>query len=211
MEKKCILIPAYIEGNIREIVTEDDLASSLVICADAGFERAAAENIVPDILVGDLDSFDMSAISVPGSVRMITANWHKDETDFELALRTAAEEGCTSVFVAGGFGGRIDHTLGNIQNMVDFYRRGLPVTMKDERNLLTVLESGSVSIPRAAGENISVLAYSESAVVTVTGVEWPLESYRMTSDRPLGVSNFATEEQAVVTCEEGTVLVMVCK
>lgn len=142
---------------------------------------------------------------------MITANWHKDETDFELALSTAIDEGCDEVLVAGGFGGRIDHTLGNIQNMVDFYRRGLPVTMKDERNMLTVLENGSVRIPAEKGMNLSILAFTENAVVTALGVEWPLEDYHMRSDRPLGVSNFVTADHAEVTVKSGTVLIMLCR
>lgn len=211
MEKKCIIIPAYIEGSIRNIVSGEELASSLVICADAGFERAAAEGIVPDILVGDLDSVDEKNLIVPPEVRMITANWHKDETDFELAVDTAVSEGCSSVLIAGGFGGRIDHTLGNIQNMVDFYRHGVDISMKDERNYLTVLESGSLTLSAGRDVNLSILAHSDEAEVSVTGVEWPLEHYHMTSDRPLGVSNFVTGEKAEITVYSGTVLVMICK
>ena len=211
MEKKCIIIPAYIEGSIRNIVSGEELASSLVICADAGFERAAAEGIVPDILVGDLDSVDEKNLIVPPEVRMITANWHKDETDFELAVDTAVSEGCSSVLIAGGFGGRIDHTLGNIQNMVDFYRHGIDISMKDERNYLTVLESGSLTLSAGRDVNLSILAHSDEAEVSVTGVEWPLDHYHMTSDRPLGVSNFVTGEKAEITVYSGTVLVMICK
>lgn len=211
MEKKCIIIPAYIEGSIRNIVSGEELASSLVICADAGFERAAAEGIVPDILVGDLDSVDEKNLIVPPEVKMITANWHKDETDFELAVDTAVSEGCSSVLIAGGFGGRIDHTLGNIQNMVDFYRHGVDISMKDERNYLTVLESGSLTLSAGRDVNLSILAHSDEAEVSVTGVEWPLEHYHMTSDRPLGVSNFVTGEKAEITVYSGTVLVMICK
>ena len=211
MEKKCIIIPAYIEGSIRNIVSGEELASSLVICADAGFERAAAEGIVPDILVGDLDSVDEKNLIVPPEVKMITANWHKDETDFELAVDTAVSEGCSSVLIAGGFGGRIDHTLGNIQNMVDFYRHGVDISMKDERNYLTVLESGSLTLSAGRDVNLSILAHSDEAEVSVTGVEWPLEHYHMTSDRPLGVSNFVTGEKAEITVYRGTVMVMICK
>lgn len=211
MEKKCIIIPAYIEGSIRNIVSDEELASSLVICADAGFERAAAEGIVPDILVGDLDSVDEKNLIVPPEVKMITANWHKDETDFELAVDTAVSEGCSSVLIAGGFGGRIDHTLGNIQNMVDFYRHGVDISMKDERNYLTVLESGSLTLSAGRDVNLSILAHSDEAEVSVTGVEWPLTHYHMTSDRPLGVSNFVTGEKAEITVYSGTVLVMICK
>ena len=211
MEKKCIIIPAYIEGSIRNIVSDEELASSLVICADAGFERAAAEGIVPDILVGDLDSVDEKNLIVPPEVKMITANWHKDETDFELAVDTAVSEGCSSVLIAGGFGGRIDHTLGNIQNMVDFYRHGVDISMKDERNYLTVLESGSLTLSAGRDVNLSILAHSDEAEVSVTGVEWPLKHYHMTSDRPLGVSNFVTGEKAEITVYSGTVLVMICK
>ena len=211
MEKKCIIIPAYIEGSIRNIVSGEELTSSLVICADAGFERAAAEGIVPDILVGDLDSVDEKNLIVPPEVKMITANWHKDETDFELAVDTAVSEGCSSVLIAGGFGGRIDHTLGNIQNMVDFYRHGVDISMKDERNYLTVLESGSLTLSAGRDVNLSILAHSDEAEVSVTGVEWPLDHYHMTSDRPLGVSNFVTGEKAEITVYSGTVLVMICK
>lgn len=208
-KKKAVIIPSYIEGKIRNIFDDDTLENSTVICADAGFEKAAAEGITPDIIVGDFDS--SAADDLPDGIPVIRVPSHKDETDFELALSTAVDMGADTVFIAGGFGGRIDHTLGNIQNIAGFLEKGIKVTMKDEQNRLFAMKKGSIVIPKAERCYLSLLAYTETAVISVSGVEYPLDHHTISIMHPLGVSNEFTSDAAELTVHEGMILVMIVR
>ena len=87
-----------------------------VICADGGTRHAQAMGITPDIIVGDLDSLAQglhSELEAAG-VRFEVYPARKDETDLELALRLAINEGATEIEMLAMLGGRLDQSLANL-------------------------------------------------------------------------------------------------
>lgn len=241
--KECIIITAYIEGNIREIIdvrADGSLDGSLIICADAGYEKALAEGIRPDIIMGDFDSMDGA---LPDDIETFTFPARKDYTDTGLALKYALDNGYERVTVIGGIGGRLDHTIANIQDIVSFSQKGLRIIMRDSRNQLSVLDSGNYMIfpdgqivsdqfssfgfssdelfdvdhegrtakaKRDMAANISLFAYSSEAVVSISGVGYPISHHMLTNTYPLGVSNEFTADYATLTIHEGIVLLLLC-
>ncbi len=205
---KALIIPAYIEGGIRDIVGGEELEERYIICADAGYDRAAEEGIRPSLIIGDLDSVTGG---LPEGVELIRSPSHKDDTDLGLALREAEKRGADDIIIAGGFGGRADHTIGNIQNIVRARRDGVQVKMEDSSNMMIPAENETVRIPASDWRYLSVLAHTDSASVTIKGAEYPLSRHKLQNDFPLGVSNEITGEGAVITVHEGTVLIILAK
>ena len=204
--KDCIIITGYIEGKIRNIIGSDLIDSSFVIAADAGYDKAAAESIRPDLIMGDFDSLDGS---LPGDIERITFPSHKDYTDTGLALKYALDQGFKKVHIIGGIGGRLDHTISNIQDIAGFFAKGLDITMQDERNLIRILGTGDYSIPRT-DRKLSFFAYGRDAEISIRGVEYPLDHHTLTNTYPLGVSNEFTSEFAAMTVHQGMVLMLLC-
>jgi len=84
----------------------------IAIAADSGLEAAERAGIVPDLIVGDMDSLKDPAILDKYSPDRIRVWPHdKDYTDTEIALAAFAERGVDEVVLVGGTGGRIDHFL----------------------------------------------------------------------------------------------------
>lgn len=81
-----------------------------VIAADSGFDAAHSAGMVPDLVVGDMDSVDRKDIleSMP---RERVERWpaDKDLTDTEIALAELERRGIREVTLVGGSGGRLDH------------------------------------------------------------------------------------------------------
>ena len=204
----CLIITAYIEGIIRDFVSPSELASSFVICADAGYDNALREDIRPDIIMGDFDSLNGS---LPDDIPTFTFPSRKDYTDTGLALKYALDHGFTNVIIAGGIGGRLDHTLSNIQDIAGFTEKGLAITMKDDGNLFTILTEGEHHISAQEGRHLSVFAYTKETCVSISGVSYPLSCHTLTNTYPLGVSNEFTEKAAVLTVHSGMVMLMLCK
>ena len=241
--KECIIITAYIEGSVAEILAkkktfsdkffrlnEPDAVNNtdtldegcFIICADAGYDRALREGIRPDIIMGDFDSLTGS---LPQDIETFTFPSRKDYTDTGLALKYALDNGYRKVTIIGGIGGRMDHTISNIQDIVGFCAKGLDITMMDARNYFTVLGPGSyiISSDQADKDNFcdisdagcsdsyfSVFAYTEKAVISESGSSYPLDHHTITNTYPLGVSNKVSADNACLTVHEGIVLFLMC-
>ena len=90
---------------------------TLVICADAGIEHAERWGITPHLVVGDLDSAtgDVEGWCLENGIELMRFPVEKDKTDVELAIDVAVSRQVTQITLVGGCGGgRIDHSLANL-------------------------------------------------------------------------------------------------
>ena len=208
---RCIIITNYIKGTIRDLIDlkEDDM----ILCADGGYVNAAAEGIRPDMVIGDFDSRkEFRREDVPEDIPVDPWPSHKDYTDTALCLDWAVEHGYRNILVVGGFGGREDHTIANLQNLFLFARRGAAVMMIDRQNIAFPLIDDEVVLEGREGWYLSVFAHSDKAEgVTLRGVEYPLEDFTMTNEFPLGVCNEAAEDEVYIKVEKGALLIMMTK
>ena len=86
-----------------------------IIAADGGSQHCLALNLLPDILIGDLDSTSepLRRDWEEKGVEIISHPERKDETDLELALLQAQKQGVAEIHVYGVVGGRLDMTFAN--------------------------------------------------------------------------------------------------
>ena len=208
--RRCVIIPAWAPDGIRDVLTlaEDDF----IVCADGGYALARRENILPHALVGDFDSLKKMPDDLPPGCLVLHAAREKNETDTFLCLQCGIGAGCTSFVVAGGIGGRLDHTTANLQLLAYAARRGLPMWMMDKNNRVTAMGPGEMRIPRAEGFKLSVLAYARPCRgVTLENVKYPLCDAVLQEDFPLGISNEFAGPEAVIRLKAGCLLVFLSK
>ena len=115
--KRCFIFSAGTYFGLRERPQSGDL----VLAADAGYEVCRREGIVPDLVLGDFDSMEQPK----DAENVLRVPVEKDDTDTMLAVKTALENGCDTIYLYGGTGGkRLDHTLANLQTLLFIRRRG---------------------------------------------------------------------------------------
>ena len=177
-----------------------------IICADSGLRRAEQFGLMPDLVLGDFDSLG----AVPQNLPHMTVPVEKDDTDTMLAARVALEKGYRDIRIYGAFGGRLDHTLANIQTLAFLTANGAEAILVGARDIVRMQTGGTVrQYPRREDFTFSVFAYSaECTGVTLRGVYYPLNGHTLRQDFPLGVSNRITEDFAEVSAETGTLLVV---
>lgn len=171
--------------------------TGFVIAADSGLDRCRVAGIAPDLAVGDFDSVESD---VPENVERVTVPSEKDVTDAWLAARIALERGFTELRFFSALGGRLSHTLANIQMLRDLKQRGAVGVLFGERSAVFLL-GGSVRIPRFDGY-LSLFA-TDVAEVSEKGVKYPLDRHKLTNTFPLGVSNEITDSFAEITVHSG--------
>lgn len=175
-----------------------------VIAADRGLDYALSAGIIPDLIVGD---FDSAKSELPSGIHCVRVSPVKDDTDAALAAELAVKKGFRELRFLCALGGRLDHSIANIQLLYGFKKRGIGGVMYGDNTELVLAHNESVEIPRFEGY-LSVFAYTADCVVSEQGVKYPLSEKLLTNDLTLGISNEITEDSARITVHSGTALIM---
>jgi thiamine pyrophosphokinase len=178
---------------------------AVVIAADSGFDLALRLGLLPDLLVGDLDSVAASPqLSAFPPQRILRYPRDKDETDAELGLRLFAERGFRKVVLAGGGGGRLDHLLA----LAALFERENPPSA-----WYTALEriqrvQGEALLSGCRGLRVSFFPLGAGAGgLSSEGLKWPLDGLQWPRGRG-GVSNLVTADPARVRVGRGSLLMI---
>lgn len=182
------------------------ISGDYVIAADRGFDSLMAYGVNPDLVVGDFDSLGYQ----PRHPNVIHLPAEKDDTDMIFALRKGVELGYRRFVLLGGVGGRLEHTLGNLQLLDWLTLHGGQGFLVGEKTAATCLRNGmSVAFPASMSGYLSVLCNSGKAEgVTLFGLKYSLEDRALTGDFPLGVSNQFLEGPASVSVRKGSLFLI---
>lgn len=184
--------------------TEEDF----LIAADGGLEWCRQENLTPALLLGDFDSLSPDSLTAfPWTVETFPVE--KDDTDMMLAVKAGLARGCREFHLYGGLGGRLDHTLANLQTLLYIARHQGRGYLYGEDWIYTAVENGTFSLPDAPKDTLfSVFCLGADAKgVSIRGAKYPLDHVVLTAAFPLGVSNRFLSGPAEVEVLEGALLV----
>ena len=137
----------------------------------------------------------------------------KDETDTEIAIRTAISQGCTTIHIMGATGTRVDHMMGNIHLLGMAMEQGVDCMLLDPHNRIRMINRGLVlKKEEQYGNYVSLLPVTPKVTgVTLKGMKYPLSDYTMVSYKSLGVSNEIVEDAAEIYLKDGALLVVESK
>ena len=181
-----------------------------VFAVDKGIEICRDLNVVPEILIGDFDSAESSAVDW-ARAKKIQIERHpvdKDFTDTQLALNLVDEK--NFVVVTGIFGGRFDHLFSNVLTCAAAKNR---CCLADEREIIFFVNGGEsftvnfFSRPKA----LSLLPVTEICEgVTIKNVHWELDGATLRQNFPNAVSNRVESAEIKISVASGTLAVYTC-
>lgn len=183
-----------------------DIAWDWVIACDRGYLHARKMGIRPDLIVGDFDSAPVPEGDIPAEKHPS----RKDDTDTMLAVRKALAAGCRDIRIACAFGGRLDHTVANIQSGAYIAEQGSTAWLYGTGTDAVIFGKGRQAFPRRDGCSLSVFSLTGRASVRIAGAEYSGEDIRLSAAFPLGISNSWAGESVTVEVREGIVMVMIC-
>jgi thiamine pyrophosphokinase len=191
----------------------DALAGAgLVVAADGGSLTLDRWGIVPDLLVGDLDSVSSEKATELGrrGARIVPFPPQKDQSDLELAMRYALESGADDIVILGAFGGRLDHALANVLLLADPAYRGVGIrAVQGETQIRAAFGPSEMALRGPAGSIVTLLPVRTDANgVRARGLLYPLDRETLHFGRSRGLSNVVTSLPASVSLESGVLLVI---
>lgn len=188
----------------------------LWIAADGGYLYCRIMETEPDLFLGDMDSLEENLREEilqrqrSGDSRIMVLPEEKDDTDMLAAVRIGLERGYREFYLYGAMGGRIEHSMANIQCLHYLKNCGAKGYIMDGNTMLTVIKDETVEFQPSMEGYLSVFALEEKAVgVTIEGLKYPLSHTELKNDYPLGISNEFIGKKSSVSVEKGTLLLVV--
>ena len=185
---------------------------SYMIAADKGLEFFFRNDMWPDLIVGDYDSVDTESLEYfkSKSVKIITLNPMKDDTDTEFAIRKAIAEGATSITLLGATGTRLDHVFGNVELLGIGLQEAVLIELVDAHNRIRMIDTTlDLRKDTQFGKYVSLIPFSkEIKGVTLEGFKYPLKEATLERFCTLGISNEIVDENATIRIGEGIALVI---
>lgn len=232
--KDAILIGAgEIDCRMAEVIKSSISEYDLVIALDGGLKFCVEHGIKPDMIVGDFDSLmqDILLNNYPQEI-IHRLPCEKDDTDTLAAIKMAINKGFERFTIYGGLGGRLSHTVANIQSLYYLKERGMHGELVGDNSRVFLIKDESITLqPMKAEEKtataqflgkkvnevlrsqeggyISIFSYSEKAQgVTLKNLKYEIENEELTNVFPIGVSNEFIGKTAEISVEKGALLIV---
>ncbi|MCI9296683.1 MAG: thiamine diphosphokinase [Lachnospiraceae bacterium] len=176
----------------------------LVIAADAGLNYLEEKKIVPDLIVGDFDTLQY----VPRGKNVLKLPAEKDDTDMSIAIKEGIRAGYGKFHIYCGTGGRIDHTIANLQMLSYLSEHGKQGLLFDKDCVLTAITDREIFFEKIDSGYISIFSCSDRSVgVYLRRLKYELHDATLTNSFPLGVSNEFNGMESSIAVKKGTLLI----
>ena len=155
-------------------------SANAVVCCDGALQALEKRGIVPDVVIGDMDSVCGRALKrFPGRVVRVQDQETNDLTKAFSFVMDAYPD-CTAIHILAATGYREDHTLGNLSLLMEYERRyrlserGISVDLvSDYSTALALTDSATLEVGQ--GRSVSLFSTDPMLQVRSEGLEWPTD------------------------------------
>jgi len=169
--------------------------------ADGGGDALLANGLIPEAVIGDLDSLSVTARRAipPGRIHLVE---EQDSTDFDKAVRSVD---APLILAAGFSGARLDHELAALHVLVCYPDR--PVIVIGAQDL-TVHVPARLVLRLTPGQRLSLFPL-DGVRVRAEGLKWSFETLDLHPARRIGTSNAVLSgDVALFTDRPGLLLIV---
>lgn len=203
MSKACIICGGSppLTSQLKSILSD----CILFIAADGGGNSARELGMLPDVVIGDLDSF----VPKPSDSFPVVKDPDQETNDLEKAMKYALTKGIEELIVVGATGKRLDHTLKNLSVMKQFNSHFNSIIFRD-RYCDTFLIESPFSQEFPLHTSISLFPLSGTVEgITTSGLKYPLKNGYLKNGERDGSSNLTTRKRVDITHTKGDLLLLV--
>lgn len=207
MKKALVFANGSPEHGVMVSRTLAEAESAIIIAADGGASIAKHFGLVPDVIIGDMDSLTSSDLSDYTEAEIHRFPAEKDETDLELALLHTLYYGAKWIRVIGALGGRFDQMLANIYLLTLPELNECDLAIVAGKQMIRLLRPGSHELAGSAGDTLSLIPLStEVAGITSQHLKYPLQEESLYLGPTRGISNVMEHERIHITFRQGLLL-----
>ena len=194
---------------LKEIGKESDY----ILCADGGTNYCLSASLLPNIVIGDLDSISKETLKeiYKNNIPIEKFPIEKDATDTELSVDYLIKKGFKDITLVGATGNRMDHTLANVFLLNKLHDKGIKGKIIDESNTIYLVDKELI-LTKEEGFFVSVIPITDSGItISLRGFEYELNKVKINFGYTHGISNRIIEDKGYIVVHEGKCLVFVSK
>jgi thiamine pyrophosphokinase len=183
-------------------------ADLLVACDGAGIHLIGS-SFFPDVIIGDLDSFNSdSIITYPKVKTKLIKDENQETNDLEKALNYVLSLGYKQVEILGGLGKRIDHTLKNLSVLQQFSEQFSLIYFRDEWGI-SFFSRNQTRISAPIHSDLSIIPFNGRVTGIVTsGLEFALFNEWLENGKRDGTSNKMLANHCEIKKDSGDLLLV---
>ena len=185
----------------------------LTLAVDSGWLAYRSAELLPDILIGDMDSCGETDLQngIPTSVRVIIDS-DQNITDFQKALNLInSDYSPLEIVILGGFGKRTDHLLNNLSIVSGIQDDIIVVLDSGDEWIRRVTPSTSAEVRGMEGATISLIPQRINTVVHSSGLKWELENEVLSWSYQFSQSNEFVSDFSKISVLSGALLIILQK
>jgi thiamine pyrophosphokinase len=204
--KKCIILANGKAPQKKVVTFLYKKGYDKLICADGGANSALKLNLVPDYIIGDLDSISKETLNYYSGKSEIIRITRQNDTDVEKCLKFAIRQKNEECVLLGGIGNRLDHSFCNLGIVLKFSDK-IKIKVISDKSILTV-EMGSVLFNTIPNEIISLYAFNDKTFISSKGLKYPLNKDILPFGSKESTSNIATSTEVQLKIEGGKIFLI---
>lgn len=164
--------------------------SQIIIAVDKGLEALYKLNIIPNHVVGDLDSANADILNYYKSNDKIDFHEYipeKDFTDTDIALNLAISLKPSNITILGALGKRMDHALANIHILKSALEAHVPCQILDVNNKIYLIDSFlELEKSKVYGKYVSLIPLTSLVTgLTLTGFKYCVKDFTLSIRKKL--------------------------
>lgn len=172
-------------------------SGSPVIAADGGANCLADTDLVPEAIIGDMDSLD-GGLVWPEHTRLVHLE-EQDTTDLEKCLYSVE----APRFIGLGFTGkRLDHTLSALHVLLR-YAEAKPTLLAGEEDWVWT-PCGDLVIELPVGSRLSLFPLAVTRFERSLGLKYPLDGLVLAPGERIGTSNEVSSSPVHIEFDNGS-------
>ncbi|HEX2867521.1 MAG TPA: thiamine diphosphokinase [Ignavibacteriales bacterium] len=177
-----------------------------LICADGGANSARRLKLIPDFILGDLDSIHPDTLKFYEDKVKVKRIKRQDDTDVEKCLKFAINNRYSECVLTGVIGDRLDHSFSNL-GIVLRYSRLISLKVISDRSFLTV-HKGNFCLRTVPGETLSIYAFDKKTKISSTGLKYELQNDTLPYGLRESTSNEALQSEVHLKVKGGRVFII---
>jgi len=145
----------------------------MIVCCDGAAGKLLSHNITPDLIVGDMDSLDLSLRQKYNDI--IIQSSCQQTNDLTKAFNHSLTLNPSRITILGATGLREDHTLGNISLLWDYsLMSSVKIEMWTNSGRFIPVNSGGIFYA-SKGSQISLFTLDCNLKIKSAGLKYPLD------------------------------------
>ena len=184
----------------------------LIVSVDGALKNCLYLKLVPDIVIGDMDSIRENDIKILKTsnpeAQLIKSSCEKDESDTQLAMEFLVKNNIKNIILVGALGKRMDHSFANLLNISSEKLKSAEIKIIDKSYEFSVLRQ-SAEITGTIGNTLSIFSLTpETYFINTDGLKYKLHEEILLFCPVRGLSNIIEKEKVRLDFKDGVLLLM---